>query len=296
MVLRNSQKVTTWVCLALMAGMVLVAGAFRLFGGRWFDVLTPSMGQALPVGALVVTLPAGPQDLRVGDVIAFSRSAQPNAIPVTHRIVDILPDGVRTKGDANPYPDSKMVPFDNIIGRGVASWLGIGYLTRSAYLLLIGLSLTYLIGRFLLRGDWRHALYLNGTALTITLVTVIHKPFINLLVIGSQRSTDGATATLQLTSTGILPMRIHAPGGETLDLLAGQRGALTALAPNGAVTLNAFPHLDWLGWGGVALFSLLPLIWIFIIGTPSAPVPTLEESSQGSPTPALVQDEVLPPT
>jgi signal peptidase len=76
-------------------------------------VRSGSMRPTIPVGALAVYRPVSSTDLRVGDVIAFTRPGGTGEV-VTHRIFKIEQDGGKrefvTKGDANSAPDDWRVP------------------------------------------------------------------------------------------------------------------------------------------------------------------------------------------
>jgi len=77
--------------------------------------------RAVPVG-----------DLRVGDVITFRPPAGSGADGlVTHRIVSVGPEGIRTRGDAEPVRDPWVLhPREATLPRVVYTlpWVGYGYL------------------------------------------------------------------------------------------------------------------------------------------------------------------------
>ncbi len=58
------------------------------------------------------------EDVRQGDVIIFTSPGQ--AERIIHRVVSTGPDGIRTKGDANPYRDTGNLRQEDIIGRAVS--------------------------------------------------------------------------------------------------------------------------------------------------------------------------------
>ena len=89
----------------------------------------------IPRGALLLERQAPLSELRVGDVITFP--APPGASdagsggPVTHRIVAIGPDGISTRGDAEPARDPWVLPpTADTVPRVVmvVPWIGYGYL------------------------------------------------------------------------------------------------------------------------------------------------------------------------
>jgi len=59
-----------------------------------------------------------PTDMRIGDVIVYPHPHRP--VDVVHRIINIVPDGVITRGDNNNLIDPYTVGFDEIKGKVVA--------------------------------------------------------------------------------------------------------------------------------------------------------------------------------
>lgn len=102
---------------------------------RTYAVMSGSMAPQIPVGALVVDVRAGPDQLRPGDIVSFQRPDNSSQV-VTHRIVEVDhgPAGTvyRTRGDANGAPD------DWTVTAGPRTW-------RTAVTLpLVGYALVYL--------------------------------------------------------------------------------------------------------------------------------------------------------
>lgn len=92
------------VSVAIIATVVLA----MLAGYRPVVITTGSMGDAAPVGSLVIASPADASTIEVGDVIVMRRSG---SSPITHRVIETGRDDasgpfVLTKGDANPEPDA----------------------------------------------------------------------------------------------------------------------------------------------------------------------------------------------
>lgn len=91
-----------------------------------------SMQGGIDQGSVVFERVVPVSDLRVGDVITFA--APPSSATdgmVTHRIVSIGPDGIRTRGDANPTPDPwTLRPKQSTVPRVVfvLPWVGYAYL------------------------------------------------------------------------------------------------------------------------------------------------------------------------
>jgi signal peptidase I len=98
--------------IVLLGLMALFIGP-RLYPFQGFYVRSGSMSPTIPVGALVVAVPASADELRAGDVIVFERPDQ-RGTKIVHRIASVgqTPSGrvFLTKGDANSSPDSWQVP------------------------------------------------------------------------------------------------------------------------------------------------------------------------------------------
>ncbi len=114
------------------AGLVaalLVVAALPLFGYRAAVITGGSMQPSIGLGGLVVSHPASPDALGVGDVITFRRPEA--AADVTHRIVGIEQvDGApsfTTKGDANDSPDPRAISFASNVDRVVLTVPYAGY-------------------------------------------------------------------------------------------------------------------------------------------------------------------------
>ena len=114
------RRLAKWVTnIALVLVVLIALFAFLLpsvFASSLAVVYSGSMAPAMPVGALAVMQPVDPAAIEVGDIIAFNPVREPETT-VSHRVVEVLEDGFRTKGDANEDPDLDIVPAANVIGR-----------------------------------------------------------------------------------------------------------------------------------------------------------------------------------
>jgi hypothetical protein len=77
-----------------------------------------SMRPLLRPGDRIVFVPCRVEDLRRGDVIIFTPPGGTER--VVHRVVSNGPEGIRTKGDANPYQDAWELRQEDIVGRAEA--------------------------------------------------------------------------------------------------------------------------------------------------------------------------------
>lgn len=83
-------------------------------------VLTDSMYPDIQSGDLIICHTAEPENVVVGDIIAFFDPAGNGTSVVTHRVIEITEENgemaFRTKGDANNAEDSVLVPAKNLVG------------------------------------------------------------------------------------------------------------------------------------------------------------------------------------
>ncbi|WP_435741560.1 signal peptidase I [Nocardioides sp. SYSU DS0663] len=114
-------QVVGWVLILALLGVLAAAVLVpRAVGGTPFTVLTGSMQPGLPPGTLIVTRPADPEDIRIGEVVTFQvESGEPQV--VTHRVIAVRTGGAGTpefltQGDANQVPDEGWRPAGSVRG------------------------------------------------------------------------------------------------------------------------------------------------------------------------------------
>ena len=78
-------------------------------------VMTGSMTGTVNKGDLILMTSVG--EIEVGDIIMFISPQIP--YPVTHRVYDITPSGIKTKGDASNDPDSWIIHEEDIQAQAV---------------------------------------------------------------------------------------------------------------------------------------------------------------------------------
>ncbi len=83
-------------------------------------VLTDSMYPEIQSGDLIICHTEKPENIRVGDVIAFFDPEGNGSSVVTHRVVEVTQENGslawKTKGDANNTEDRVSVPAKNLVG------------------------------------------------------------------------------------------------------------------------------------------------------------------------------------
>ena len=80
-------------------------------------VLTDSMYPVIESGDLIICRTAEPDEIQVGDVIAFFDPAGNGSTIVTHRVLEVTEEGWRTKGDNNNAEDRLTVKPDDLVAR-----------------------------------------------------------------------------------------------------------------------------------------------------------------------------------
>jgi len=106
---------------------ILLAAVLAGFAGvRYLCVLSPSMEPELPVGSLIVVVPARAENLKVGRNVTYRLGSN----FVTHRIVEInkTEETLITQGLANSLPDAP-VDFEAVAGVPVLCVPKLGRLT-----------------------------------------------------------------------------------------------------------------------------------------------------------------------
>ena len=243
---------------ALIVLVSIGAGIFRLQGGQWFDVKTPSMGTSIPVGTLVLTKPTTVSDLNVGDVITFLPEGHKN-LYYTHRVSSKTNDYVTTKGDNNPYDDPWRTTNSNIVGKVFLELFAVGWIIRMLPWLVIGWIIVFFASAKLTprnRTSWR----IIGFSFVFSIVALFIQPFVGLQTIRATPQDDHVS--VNVVSTGIMPIKVSAEGNTTNNLYLndGEKGIISGweLDHNGRIDLTAMVNLSLLGVLLVIVFCSIP--------------------------------------
>lgn len=262
----RTETLLAWSVAAIAA--VLFAGAvlFLSSGGRWFVVETPSMGEAAPVGTLVLDLPVDASTLRVGDVVSFETPANPGVV-YTHRIIDVDADGgLHTRGDVNGATDPWTLTQDDIVGAPILLVPHLGWLFRAVPLLLIGTLVVWTFTNAFTDRATRSCLRIAGGALTTAYAGFVLKPFVNVTTITN--SSDRSSVEATIVSSGMFPVRVEAQGGTSVHLVDGQVGRVVIheLTKNGQYHLTSNIDLGPVGWALLIVACLVPLVLCLAVG------------------------------
>lgn len=285
-ILRANRRSAASVLLICLAGAGVLLGAaaasWHLTGGRWFVIRTASMGQAGPVGTLVLTRPTSIAATHVGDIISFH--APGSGEVYTHRVVAKTPAGLRTQGDANAVPDSWALTNTNLIGKVTHRWWGVGWILRALPLVLLCLAVLWLLTA-LIPHAWRSPTRLAGAALTFAFASLVLHPWLGVEKIDVVPA-DGGGARIRVVSTGILPIRVTGGAGNgSVRLVDGQVGTILVRHPaaNGAYHLDPSLSLSLGWWIAVIAVCLVPLAWTTLVGlSPASPAGPRDTSEDGA--------------
>jgi signal peptidase len=153
---RRMLDVLLGVLILFVLGIVVIARVVpAVTGGGTFVVDGGSMEPAIPLGAVVVAIPAATEQLAPGDIVSV-RVGEQQAL-FTHRIVRLVDreDGVwlETKGDANDDPDPSIIPATSVVGRVAVTIPLLGYAVRLVST-APGILFLLALGAFLLAAAW----------------------------------------------------------------------------------------------------------------------------------------------
>lgn len=107
---------------------IIIAGIASFFGIKPYITMSGSMEPVIHTGSICfVNTNADYDDIKLYDVIAYQ--AETGGL-VTHRVINITPDGMETKGDNNETSDGISTTQENFRGKNLFSVPLIGYIIR----------------------------------------------------------------------------------------------------------------------------------------------------------------------
>lgn len=261
-----------WLVLILAIAALVWAGVWRLTGGHWERIETPSMGTAAPVGTLLWVEPVPFDSIRVGDFVTFHPPNSPHTY--SHRVHTVNADGtLTTKGDVNGATDPWQLHASDVVGTVTMRWWGIGWLVKAAPLLIIGGLALWLLVRYFTAPRWKPPAVIVGVALVLSLAIYVYRPLVGAEMISFVPAQQGGRATY--ISTGLLPTRLQAPQDGHVDLSDGQVGTIlsTHADAHGRYWVTLTPNITWWWWLVLVLVCFIPALWTLIVGLPGKPQP-----------------------
>lgn len=125
----RGDNLISWV-MTSVASIVIVWFAMGVFTYAPRVILSGSMEPDIKIGDVVIIHKISGEEAGMGDIILFPHSKD---MKVTHRIISVKTEEKQrfftTKGDANPEPDTDLVPEENVQGKVVAVVPKMGWLS-----------------------------------------------------------------------------------------------------------------------------------------------------------------------
>ena len=115
------------------------------FGYKVLQVMSGSMDDVFSIGDVILIKETKQEDIKKGDIITFKKE---NII--THRIIEMNKTNdtmyYTTKGDNNNVSDAEKVKYEEIEGKYITKFVGIGYLinflnTTEGFIILVSLPI-----------------------------------------------------------------------------------------------------------------------------------------------------------
>lgn len=251
-----------WFGVLAVVALLVSAALWRASGGRWYDVRTGSMGQAAPVGSLLLVHDAAPDELRVGDLVTF-RVPDSGSV-YTHRLHAVSAEGMRTKGDVNAAVDPWVIHDQDVVGKVSKVLPGAGFVLQGLPTVLLVFGAAWVVSLFL-RARWRSPVRIAGFSLAFAVSCFLLQPWVGLARVDVTR-VDGA-AELTAVSTGLLPVRAEvADHPRSERIYSGQTVTVRLPADATKQVVNAVPSLTGWWWVGAIGFCALPLLWTLAVG------------------------------
>lgn len=238
-------------------GFLAFCAAWRIGGGTWERVETPSMGTVAPVGTLLWVQPVDFGTLRPGNFISF-RPPGSSGPTYSHRVLSIEPDGrIRTKGVLSA-PDPWHLGPGDVVGSVRMRWRGVGWAVAAAPVLLAGGFLALLVVR-LARPTWKAPGLLVAVALTLSAAIAWYRPLVNAEQLAFAPSPGGG-ADATYVGTGLLPIRLSAADGDTVLMHAGEVGTVHVSTADRAGELRVMlaPDVPLSWWIALVAACLAP--------------------------------------
>lgn len=269
-------RIASAMAVVVALGFLAFCAAWRVDGGTWERVETPSMGTVAPVGTLLWVKPADFDSLRPGDFISF-RPPGSTGPTYSHRVLAIEPNGRLTTKGVLSSPDPWHLTARDVVGSVRMRWWGIGWLAAAAPVLLAGCFVALLVIR-LGRPDWGVPTLIVAAAVTASLVIAWYRPLVNAEQLAFTPSPRGGADATHV-GTGLLPIRLSAPGGTSVVMHAGQVGSVHVgtADTNHRLRVTLAPDVPPWWWAALVAACLAPATVSTLISlrrrvTPSAVV------------------------
>lgn len=253
------QHLGSWAAVALVLGFLGFCLAWRIDGGTWERVETPSMGTVAPVGTLLWVKPVDFDSLRPGDFITF-RPPGSTGQTYSHRVLGRDSDGrITTKGVLSS-PDPWHLSAPDVVGSVRMRWQGVGWLVAAAPVLVAGAFLALLVAQ-VARPRWQTPLVLVVVAVTLSAVIAWYRPLVDAEQLSFAPAPDGG-ADATYVGTGLLPIRLTAHRGPSVVMRAGEVGSVhvSSVDDAGKLRIHLAPAVPPWWWAVIVAICLAPAV------------------------------------
>lgn len=240
---RTFTRTLATVFSVLILAAVALGGISYASGIRQFTVRTPSMAEYAPVGTVVLSKPANFDNIKKGDTILFKPPASGETY--FHRVVQITPQGLKTKGDLNGTVDPWTITKTNFVGKELLHVHNLGFFIQALPIFIIGGILLQVLSHFYIDKLWRFPARVFGWSLIISIAAWVTRPFVKAVLI-SQTVVDHKATTI-FVPTGILPVDAQAWKGSHILAVPGQLAHVISAHHNtkGYYNVNLTPHFGF---------------------------------------------------
>lgn len=281
---RPRRLVRALAAVAVLGFLALCVG-WRLEGGRWERVETPSMGTVAPVGTLLWVHPVAFDSLRPGDFITF-RPPGSSGGTYSHRVLARQADGTITTQGVLSAPDPWRLTAEDVVGKVRMRWWGAGWVVRATPLLLGGGILLALVVR-LLRPRWRAPAAVVLAAVVLSVAIGWLRPFVDAEQL-SFAPAPGGGADASYVGTGLLPIRLTAADGASVVMRAGEVGRVHVAHADGSGRLRVTlaPAVPWWWWAALVGACFAPAL-VAALGRGGAGLARRHARASSGPMPVL---------
>lgn len=254
------RRALAWVLLGLVVCALVWAAGWRIGGGTWLRVDSPSMGTRAPVGSLLWVAPVDPDDIAVGDLLSFRAPTAQDAAPYTHLVSGINADGTLTTAGVLSGPDPWQVAPGDVVGRVERVWFGVGAALQAAPLLAaFGVVTALVVWR--VRSELRLPAAVFGAGLALSASIVVHQPLLGAQQLSFGHVDGGARA--RSVNTGLVPMQMQGrPEGGWDSMKPGEVGTVMVPGPDerGRYEVLMSPALPWWFWLALVSGCFVPAV------------------------------------
>jgi hypothetical protein len=259
------RRVLAWTALLGVVALLLFSLWWRVEGGRWMRVETPSMGTRAPVGTLLWVRPAPFDTLQPGDFITFHPPGRPD-LTYSHLVHARNADGTLTTKGVIPAVDPWRIGPSDVIGTVRMQWWGAGWLVAAGPMLLAGGCLVMAV-RAVVSKRWKAPVALVLGSVVLVATVLWWRPLLGADRLAVAPDASGGV-TVTYVGTGLLPVRVSAEGGGTVVLSDGEVGSVET-APGSADRLNLIrlgPAITWWWWVLLVAVCFVPALARLVTG------------------------------